>query len=63
MASMRRNEQSQFLIFPEYAFGKIGCPPRIPPNATSESPLCVSVIAERGEVVCIACVYIYMYMF
>lgn len=34
--SMRRNERSQFLIAPEYAFGPMGCPPRIPPNATSE---------------------------
>jgi FK506-binding protein 6 len=32
--SMRRNERSQFLISPEYAFGEMGCPPRIPPNAT-----------------------------
>ena len=35
--SMRRNERSQFLIAPDYAFGPMGCPPRIPPNATSES--------------------------
>ena len=35
--SMRRNERSQFLISPKYAFGEVGCPPRIPANATSES--------------------------
>ena len=35
--SMRRNERSQYLISPEYAFGQMGCPPRIPPNATSMS--------------------------
>ena len=34
--SMYRNECSQFLISSQYAFGKMGCPPRIPPNATSE---------------------------
>ena len=37
--SMRRNERSQFLISSNYAFGKMGCPPRIPPNATSECRL------------------------
>ena len=41
--SMRRNERSQFLISPDYAFGKIGCPPRIPPNATSESGISPSL--------------------
>jgi FK506-binding protein 6 len=32
--SMKRNERSHFLVCSEYAFGKLGCPPRIPPNAT-----------------------------
>ncbi|CAI8015330.1 Inactive peptidyl-prolyl cis-trans isomerase FKBP6 [Geodia barretti] len=32
--SMKRNERSQFLVSSEYGFGKLGCPPRIPPNAT-----------------------------
>ena len=36
MKSMRRNERSQFLISPDYAFGEMGCPPRIPPDAASE---------------------------
>ena len=36
LASMQRTELARFLIRPEYAFGEMGCPPRIPPNATSE---------------------------
>jgi FK506-binding protein 6 len=34
VSSMKRSEISRFLIKPDYAFGRIGCPPRIPPNAT-----------------------------
>ena len=34
VASMHKKERSKFLISPEYAFGKLGCPPRIPPQAT-----------------------------
>ena len=36
LASMQRTELARFLIRPEYAFGEMGCPPRIPPNATSK---------------------------
>lgn len=32
--SMKINEKSQFLIVPEYAYGKLGCLQRIPPNST-----------------------------
>ncbi|CAD5122907.1 DgyrCDS11307 [Dimorphilus gyrociliatus] len=32
--SMKIGEQSRFLIYPKYAFGKRGVPPRIPPNCT-----------------------------
>ena len=34
VGSMHKKERSKFLISPEYAFGKLGCPPRIPPQAT-----------------------------
>lgn len=34
VASMKLSEKSHFLIYPEYAFGAIGHPPRIPANAT-----------------------------
>ncbi|XP_070572772.1 inactive peptidyl-prolyl cis-trans isomerase FKBP6-like [Ptychodera flava] len=33
IASMRKGEFSRFLVKPEFAFGKHGCPPRIPGNA------------------------------
>ena len=33
---MKKTELARFLIHPAYAFGEIGCPPRIPPNATSK---------------------------
>lgn len=34
LLTMREGEKSQFLVHPDYAFGKLGAPPRIPPNAT-----------------------------
>ncbi|XP_077864620.1 inactive peptidyl-prolyl cis-trans isomerase FKBP6-like, partial [Saccoglossus kowalevskii] len=34
VGSMRKGEMSKYLIKPEYAYGKHGCPPRIPGNAT-----------------------------
>ncbi|XP_042201529.1 inactive peptidyl-prolyl cis-trans isomerase FKBP6 [Callorhinchus milii] len=32
--TMREGEFARFLLKPEYAYGRLGCPPRIPPNAT-----------------------------
>ncbi|XP_076336053.1 LOW QUALITY PROTEIN: inactive peptidyl-prolyl cis-trans isomerase FKBP6-like [Tachypleus tridentatus] len=34
VGTMKKGEVAQFLIRPEYAFRQMGCPPRIPPNAT-----------------------------
>lgn len=34
LMGMRKGEQCRLLLSPEYAFGAMGCPPRIPPNAT-----------------------------
>lgn len=33
VGSMKLKEQSEFVVSPEVAFGELGCPPRIPPNA------------------------------
>ncbi|CAL1529923.1 unnamed protein product [Lymnaea stagnalis] len=33
LLSMRKNELSRFLIRQDYAYGQMGCPPRIPQNA------------------------------
>lgn len=35
LITMRKNEVAQFLISPKYAYGELGCPPRIPPNSSS----------------------------
>eukprot|EP00731_Ephydatia_muelleri_P023155 Em0015g738a len=32
--TMRKNEKAEFLLSPKYAFGCMGCPPRIPPDAS-----------------------------
>lgn len=34
VATMRKGEIARFLVAPQYAFGRMGCPPRIPANAT-----------------------------
>ncbi|KAB7504627.1 Inactive peptidyl-prolyl cis-trans isomerase FKBP6, partial [Armadillidium nasatum] len=34
LRTMRTKEKARFLIRPQYAFGELGCPPRIPPKAT-----------------------------
>uniref|UniRef100_A0A8C4QF50 peptidylprolyl isomerase n=1 Tax=Eptatretus burgeri TaxID=7764 RepID=A0A8C4QF50_EPTBU len=34
LCSMRVDELSQFLVYPAYAYGALGCSPRIPSNAT-----------------------------
>lgn len=39
VASMKKKELSRFLIQAPYAFGELGCAPRIPPNATSKFSL------------------------
>ena len=35
VSTMRKSELARFLVNPSYAFGDFGCPPRIPPGATS----------------------------
>ena len=35
VATMKKSETARFLVKSDYAFGKMGCPPRIPPDATS----------------------------
>ena len=37
--SMKKGEKSKFLVKPEYAYGSMGVPPRIPPKATCELEL------------------------
>lgn len=34
LMTMRKGERARVLVQPEYAFGKMGCAPRIPGNAT-----------------------------
>lgn len=34
LLSMRRGELARFLLSPRYAYGALGCPPLIPPEAT-----------------------------
>lgn len=36
VATMKKSELARFLVDPLYAFGQMGCPPRIPPNTTSK---------------------------
>lgn len=44
LRTMRKNEESRFLIRPEYAFGDMGCPPRIPKKATSKKMIIIWVV-------------------
>ena len=44
---MRKNELARFLVRAEYAFGDLGCPPRIPPEATSMSDKIFSWMYEN----------------
>ncbi|NWJ02186.1 FKBP6 isomerase, partial [Crypturellus undulatus] len=34
LLTMRKGELARFVFVPNYAYGKLGCPPLIPPNAT-----------------------------
>lgn len=34
LRTMKKGEFAQVMVFPQYAFGPMGCPPRIPQNAT-----------------------------
>jgi len=33
VGNMKAHEQSEFIFSPDFAYGSMGCPPRIPPNA------------------------------
>ena len=36
VSTMRKGEKARFLIDPKYYFKELGCPPRVPPNATGK---------------------------
>ncbi|XP_045617503.2 inactive peptidyl-prolyl cis-trans isomerase FKBP6 [Procambarus clarkii] len=46
--SMRKNETARFLVKPEYAYGKIGCQPRIPGNETILYEVYVIYFVDRA---------------
>ena len=58
IASMRKTELSRYLVKPEYAYGAVGCPPRIPPSASSTATcfmrvcvcVCVCIMAASSVV-------------
>eukprot|EP00794_Sanderia_malayensis_P014000 gene14000-15458_t len=45
--SMKKGEFSRFLISHQYAYGKMGCPPRIPPEASVLLEIEVMGVVER----------------
>lgn len=48
LMSMRLGEEAEFLVRPDYAFGKLGCPPRIPENSTILYVVQILKIFEEG---------------
>ncbi|KAK9503791.1 hypothetical protein O3M35_010274 [Rhynocoris fuscipes] len=51
LQSMKENETAEFLIHPDYAFGKLGCPPRIPGNVPIMIVINVSGFIDCGDAV------------
>ena len=51
IGTMRKNELARFLVKAEYAFGDLGCPPRIPPEATSMRYMIIPLL-ERASIQC-----------
>ncbi|XP_066904966.1 inactive peptidyl-prolyl cis-trans isomerase FKBP6 isoform X2 [Halyomorpha halys] len=49
LSSMKLNEHSRFLVSPKYGFGDMGCPPRIPPNATLLLEIELLKIVDNNE--------------
>ena len=49
LLTMRRGERSEFIIRPEYAYLEMGCPPRVPPNATILYIIEVMKVFEEGS--------------
>ena len=46
IATMKKGEESFFLVSPDYAFGKRGVPPRIPGSATSKQMIKVGQLCH-----------------
>ena len=52
VSTMKKGERSQFIFKPDYYYGHMGCPPRIPPDCTGcyhVAILCmlVSIVCEH----------------
>jgi len=47
--SMKNHEKSEFIIGPEYAFGAMGCPPRVPASSMILARIELLNFAEEGE--------------
>lgn len=50
LLTMRRGEFSRFLLQPQYAYGDMGCPPRIPPKAQILFEVHVLDYLDSGQV-------------
>ena len=46
---MRKREKSEFLIEPTYAFGRMGCPPRVPGDAQILASVELRDFAQEAE--------------
>ena len=42
ISTMKKGELARFIMKPDMAFGKMGCPPRIPPEATGIYRACIN---------------------
>ena len=51
--TMRMHEKSEFLIEPRYAYGEMGCPPRIPGNAQIMAIIELLDYVQEGEAECL----------
>ncbi|XP_041350323.1 inactive peptidyl-prolyl cis-trans isomerase FKBP6-like [Gigantopelta aegis] len=50
VSSMKKGELSRFIIHPDYAYGKMGCPPRIPADAFLMYEIELLHFVEKDEV-------------
>lgn len=50
LLTMRKGEFSRFLFLPRYAYGQMGCPPLIPPDAVVLYEVQVLDFLDSGQV-------------
>ena len=58
VSSMKKGELARVIIRPQYAFGEMGTPPRIPKDATGKKSVFYMTFFEQLRLISVMCLHV-----